>query len=276
MAITTLDQYIGATKQRITWFKQAPVVALGGYATSSFGTAGQPGAGTLAGAATGSSTPIKPTSSTPGCPLISGGSVSYLSKVEFTNTVQSKFMLYDMLSKSGAYAYNSGTSTITNTLDISDRCPDYSGGGDTAYGVGNEIWIEIVTAMTSATAWQVQVTYYNQAGNLSTSIVSIADVAADLIIGMCFQIGLASGDTGVQSIKSVIVTTGGAAAGTFNVLILRPLWSGLIAIANGSEIHDFLRTGLPVVYTTSALYVLIVPDSTATGIPYMNIEIASG
>ena len=278
MAIATLDQYLAATKQRIAWWKQTSVTtALAGCGESTFGTAGQPGAGTLAGAATGSSTPIMPTDATPGCPIIAFSSgTGYLTRVEISNSVAGRVAIYDMLSKSGAYAYNSGTSTPNPRLDISSHCPDYSGGGDTAYGINNEIWIEVVTAMTNAATWQVQVTYYNQAGSLSTSVVSVARAAGALTIGTCFQIGLASGDTGVQSIASVIVTTGSATAGTFNVLILRPLFTcGRVQVVNDGEVFDLVKTGMPVVYNNSALYVMIAPDSTATGLPHIIMEIAS-
>ena len=278
MSISTNDQYIAAVKQRVGWMRNGTVrTTVGGIWFSLFELTGQPGGGTLAGAATGTATPIMPTDATPGCPLIDFSSgVGYLSRVEFSNSVACRLAVFDMLSKSGAYAYNSGTSTITNPLDISSRCPDYSGGGDTAYGNNNEIWIEIVTAMTSATAWQVQVTYYNQAGNLSTSIVSTARAAAALTIGTLFQIALASGDSGVQSIKSVIVTTGSAAAGSFNVLILRPLYTTMrCRTAVDGDTHGYLQTGLPIVYTTSALYVAINADSTSSGTPAVTMEIAS-
>jgi hypothetical protein len=278
MAIATIDQYVAANKQRIRWLKTASRTVVAGIPFSLFDIAGLPGAGTLAGAATGTSTPIMPTDATTGCPVIDFTTgTGYLTRVEFGSTVASRFMIYDMLSKSGAYAYNSGTSTITNVLDISSRCPDYSGGGDTNYGVGNEIWIEIVTAMTSATAWQVQVTYYDQAGNLHTSIVSPGQAAAALTVGKMFMLGLAAGDTGVQSIKSVIVTTGAAAAGSFNVLILRPIYTNMrAAVAGGGDVHDLIRTGMPRVYPDSALIVQMSADSTASGIPDMIMEISNG
>ena len=278
MTIATNDQYIASVKQRVGWMRNGTVrTTVGGTWFSLFELTGQPGGGVLAGTVTGTSTPIMPTATTPGCPSLDFTSgTGYLSRVEFSNTVACRLAIFDMLSKSGNYAYNSGTSTITTPLDISSRCPDYSGVGDTAYGNNNEIWIEIVGAMTSATAWQVQVTYYNQAGNLSTSIVSIAKAAAALTVGTLFQIALASGDSGVQSIKSVIVTTGSASAGSFNVLILRPLYTTMrVPVAVGGDTHGYLQTGLPILYNTSALYVAINADSTSSGAPAVTMEIAS-
>jgi len=57
-------------------------------------------------------------------------------------------------------------------------------------------------------------------------------------------------------------------------MVLRPLWSGQVLIAGGGDVHDFLRTGLPQIYDTSALFILIQAASTASGYPNLQIEIA--
>jgi hypothetical protein len=131
-----------------------------------------------------------------------------------------------------------------------------------------EIWIEVSTAFVTGTAWQVQVTYTNQSGTTGrTSIILPAAAAAALPQGRMYQIALQAGDTGVQKIESVIVTNGGTAmtAGAFNVLVIRPLWTGRVPLANFSDMHDYLRVGMPRVFDTSALQICINPDSTATG-----------
>ena len=278
MAITSLNDYITALKQRIEFTKTPTArTTVIGVPFSIFDLAGQPGAGTLAGTATGTATPILQTPSVTGggFPAITFSSgVGYLSKVEFNNTVASRLSIFDCLSKSN-YGYAAGTTTITSPLDASSRLPDYSAPNG---GYGCEIWIEVTTAFVTGTAWQVQVTYYDQSGSLATSIISTAANAASLTLGKMFQLALASGGSGVQSLKSVIVTNGGTAmtAGAFNVLIMRPLWtSGRVPIANGGDIHDMLKTGLPRVYPTSALFVQVCSDTTSTGLPEINMEIAS-
>lgn len=275
MAIATLDQYIAAAKQKINITKTTSRVSVAVIPFSCFDVAGSPGAGVLAGTST--TVPVKPNDATAGCPFINFTTgVGYLSRLNYRSSVAGMIDVYDMLSKSGAYSYAAATTTITSVLDISSRCPDYTGGVN--YGLGNEIWIEVVVAFVTGTAWQVQVTYNNQAGNLSTSIISVAQAAAALTLGKMFQIALAVGDSGVQAIKSVIVTNGGTAmtAGTFNVLILRPLAGNLrVAVPGGGDSYDMLRTGLPVVYADSALIAVPTPDSTATGIWNVTLEIAS-
>jgi len=271
MTITSNDQYIAALKQRIEWMKNASRTTVAGVPFSVFDLAGQPGAGTLAGTSTANG--VVPTAATAGCPIINFSSgVGYLSKVEFNNSVMCRLALFDLLFKAGAYSYAAGTTSLSSQPSYLSRCPDGN-------GAGAEIWIEVSTAFVTGTAWQVQVTYTNSAGVTGrTSIISAAQAAAGLTLGKLFQMALQSGDTGVQKIESVIVTNGGTAmtAGNFNVLVLRPLWtSGRVPIANGGDIHDYLKTGFPIVYNTSAFYVQVCADSTASGTPEINFEIAS-
>jgi hypothetical protein len=276
--ITSLDTYLASDKQRTPWLRTTTRTALAGVPFTMFDVAGFPGVGTLPGTSTVA--PVMPDANTAGFPLVRFGSGStYLSKIEYGNTVACRMHLFDMLSKSGAYAYTAGTTTITTELDISSRCPDYSGAGDTTYGYGNEIWVEVSTAFLTGNTWTIRVTYQNQAGGTATSAISPTYANAALILGRMFQIGLASGDCGVQTIKTVIVTNGGTAMtqGAVNVLILRPLWtSGRVPLANACDIHDMLKTGLPLVYNTSAFYPVIQADSTSCGLPEMNFELANG
>jgi hypothetical protein len=278
MAISTLDQYIAAVKQRIRIVKTASRTVVATIPFSLFDIAGNPGSGVLAGTSTTQG--VVPTDATVGCPLIEFSTgIGYLSKIEYGCSVACRLSLFDMLFKAGAYTYAAATVNLTSQPVISQRCPDYPGSG-TVFGARNEIWVEVVTAFVTGTNWQVQVTYTNSNGTgARTTVISVAQAAAALTLGKMFQLSLQSGDTGVQKIESVIITNGSTAmtAGTFNVLILRPLWtSGRCMIANDGDIHDLLKTGMPVVYTDSALVLVSQADSTASGIPEIAFEIASG
>ena len=277
MAITTLDQYIAAVKQRIRIIKTAARVTVATIPFSLFGLAGSPSGGVLAGTST--TVGVVPTDATAGCPpiLFSTG-VGYLSKVEYGASVAQRLSIFDMLFKAGAYTYAAATVTLSTQPAISQRCPDYPGSG-TVFGSQMEIWIEVVTAFVTGTAWQVQVTYTDSNGTAGrTSVISVAQAAAALTLGKMFMLTLQADDTGVQKIESVIITNGGTAmtAGTFNVLILRPMWtSGRVRVANDSNVHDLLGTGMPIVYTDSALVLVSAADSTSSGIPEVVFEIAS-
>lgn len=275
MPIATLDQYIAAAKQRIGYIKTAAVTTVANIPFTMIDKAGNPGAGTLAGTTT--ATAILQTDALVGYPIIDFlTGQTYLSKVEFGSSVAGRFRIVDVITKGGAYSYATGTTTITSYPDISSRCPDYTTAG-AAWGARNEIWVVCTAAFTSATAWQVQVTYTNQAGATGrTTIISAAQAAAALTVNKMFQLALQSGDTGVRSIQSVTVTNVGAAAGGFNLCIIREIWtSGRVPIANFGDIHDMLKTGLPIVYNDSALEVIVQTDSTSTGTPELFFELAN-
>lgn len=278
MSITTLDGYIAAPKQKIPMIKNASRTSVALVDFSVFDLAGNPGAGTLAGTSTANG--VVPTDATAGCPLINafgGGATGYISGAEIASNVLSRIKVWDLLFKAGAYAFTGATTNLSSQPAISGRCPDYPGSG-TVFGNGNEIWIEVSTAFVTGNSWQVQVTYTNSAGTAGrTSIISAAQAAAGLTAGKMFQLALQAGDSGVQKIESVIVTNGGTAmtAGAFNVLILRPLFSTRIGIANGSVKLNAIDIGMPVIYETSALIVTVMADSTATGFPDILLEIAN-
>ena len=260
MAITTLDQYIAANKQNITHVKTASLTSVAGAWFSGIHLAGAPGAGTLAGTST--TTGVVPTDATAGCPPISFTTgTGYLTSVDFGSTVACRICLYDMLWKAGAYAFNANTTGQTPT-SYSSRVPgaDYKGLG---------IWVEFVTASTGVQ--NVNISYINQDGVAKTTGV-VALVAGT--VGRLIQVPLAAGDSGVQGITGVVGSV--ATVGTFNVLVLRPLWTGRCRIANDGDVHGLDKTGMPQVYPDSALFVAVNADSTARGLPELYIEIANG
>jgi hypothetical protein len=46
--------------------------------------------------------------------------------------------------------------------------------------------------------------------------------------------------------------------------------------ANGGDAHSYLKTGLPQIFDTSALYMILYADSTAVGLPDISIQLAIG
>jgi hypothetical protein len=262
VAIASLDNYIASAKQRIQFIKTASRTAVAAQPFSVIDLAGNPGAGTLAGSNTANG--LVPTDATAGYPIITafGGSVGYLSKIEFGSTVAGWVDIYDRVFLAGAYAFNAAT-TLASIPSYSSRIPgsDYT---------GTQIWLEQVTASTGSQS--VAVTYTNQAGTASRTTGTV--VTAANIVGRCWQLPLQAGDSGVQVVNSVTGTV--ATVGTFNIMVLRPLWSGRINGANGGDVHDMLKTGMPQVYADSALFAIVTPDSTATGVPEFTVEIANG
>lgn len=275
--INTLDQYIAATKQRALWLKTATRTTVAAIPFTMMDIAGNPGAGVLD--LTGQTNGQKQTDAIAGYPAIqfTSGECN-LTKVEFGNSVLSRLEIYDCLVKHGPVPYTAGTINPTGQPAISDRCPDYPGSGS-VFGVNNEIWVEVSLGFSTGTAWQIQVTYTNSAGTGGrTTVISASQAAAALTLGKCFQLALQAGDQGVQKIDSITVTNGGTAmtAGRVNVMIMRPLWTmGRVGIANGGDIHDMIKTGMPVIYHDTALYPLVRADSTSSGLPEIVMEVSS-
>jgi len=262
MAISTLDGYIAAPKQRLTFIRTASRTAVAAMPFSVFDLAGNPGAGTLAIGNTANG--VVPTDATAGYPIISafgGGATGYLSKLEFASTVPCWIDVYDRVFACGAYAFNANV-TLASQPSFAARIPN-------ADYVGTQLWLEQVTAGTGVQ--NIAVTYLDQAG--VSSVTGTFATAAN-IAGRCWQLPLAAGDSGVSQVN--VVTGSIATVGTFNIMVLRPLWSGRVTLANGGDVHDMLRTGLPQVFADSALYVQVAPDSTATGVPELMIEVANG
>ena len=67
-----------------------------------------------------------------------------------------------------------------------------------------------------------------------------------------------------------------ATVGTFNVLVVRPLWTGRVRSANDGDLHGPDRTMMPEIYADSAIEVMLAADSTGSGVPELELTIANG
>lgn len=262
MAITTLDGYIGSSRQRLTWMKTGTRTLIAAMPYSTFDIAGSPGAGVLNVGNTANG--LVPTDATAGYPVISSfsGNSGYLTRIDFGSSVACCLDLYDRLFVAGAYAYNADVTLTTQ--------PSYSGRVPGAKYSGLQLWVEQVTVGVGIQ--HVQINYLDQDGNAGdTGDITLITTTP---VGRCQQIPLAAGDSGIQQITRVRGTT--ATGGTFNVMVLRPLWFGVIPVVNGGDVHDLLKTGMPQIYEDSALYVLLYANSTAVGLPLVTMQIAMG
>ena len=265
MAITTLDQLIAAASQRVGYTKTNTVTTVAAIPFSVFDRNGNPGAGTLAiGNTANGIVPVAGQNGYPSINSFAGGATGYINKIEFGSTVACRISVYDCLFSAGAYAFNAAT-TLASQPSYSSRV---LGGTDFS---NTEIWIEAVTAFTGNQS--IAVTYTNQSGTTGRTTGTVATGVAPIVNRM-LQLPLQAGDTGVQKIESVTSTV--STAGTFNVHVMRRLWTGRVRTANDGDIHDMLKTGLPQVFDTSAFRYVVYADSTSSGIPDVHMEIVSG
>lgn len=265
MAISTQDGLVaGMAAGQGVLFNKASRTTVANAWFSVFDLAGNPGAGTLAGSSTAAG--VVPTDATAGCPPINafgGGATGYLSAVDFGNTVASRLRLCDMLFKAGAYSFNSNVTLASQ--------PSYSGRVPGADFKGTEIWVETVTAFTGNLS--IAVTYTNQDGTTGRTTGTVATGTAPTV-GRMIQLPLQAGDSGVQKIESVVATV--ASVGTFNILVLRPLWMGRVRSPNDGSSHGPDVTDLPVLFTDSALFLQVAADSTASGVSDLNLGVING
>lgn len=221
---------------------------------STFDVAGNPGAGTLN--AGNTSNGIVPVAGGAGYPALNSfnGGTGYLVGVNFGNTVAGRGRIYDRLWVGGAYAFNANQA-LSSQPSFASRVPSFH---------GLEIWVEMVTAATGNQA--VNVTYRDTDNNSSST--GAVGIGSSPTVGRCWQLPLAAGDSGVQRIDNVVGSV--ASVGTFNVMVLRPLASGRIRVANDEV---FINGTKKQFYETSALYALICPDGTSSGMPDYEFDI---
>lgn len=214
MTIGNMAALDAALIQRIGYLKTAvrnPVTD--GFMTL-WDATGTPGAGSLAIGNTANGR--VPTDGTVGSltggvgfQCVSNGPL-YLTGIEGTqiNAAPGHVIFYDRLFHAGSYAFNAATSLSSQ--------PSYSSRVGGVF-VGTQIWIECASNYTGSQT--LTVTYTDQSGNAghTTGAVVVGLISA----GMMVQLPLAAGDSGVSKIESVTSTV--ISAGTFNVLVIRPL-----------------------------------------------------
>jgi hypothetical protein len=269
MAITTFDPgWIAAAVQSLLLNKTTSRTSIATSWFSLFDIAGNPGAGTLAGTSTANG--VVQTDAIAGYPTIDafgGSNAGYIGRLAWSSSVACRIRLYDRLFVCGAYAFNANTA-LSSQPSFLGRIP----GGTAAFCAGQtELWVETVTAATGNQTWNV--TYTNEAGTGGRTTGAVG-IGAAPTVGRCWQLPLAAGDRGVSLITNVAGGTG--TVGTANIMVLRRIGEVRIPVVGYGEVQGLLQTGAPTVFADSALYMLVCPDSTATGTPELAIDIKNG
>jgi len=272
MAITTGAQYAAAAKQIIKWYKTSSVTTVAQRSFVNFTTTGDPAAGTAAFATTPGQVPTDAVTGFPPIDSFGAGNTGYLTRVHGGPGVAGFVKIYDLLYAVSVPLTALATTTITTPPSYAARVPntDYS----------NLELFSWVTTAVSATATTATVTYTNQAGTTGKSATAELSSYSGLTLHRCQQYQLASGDSGIQKLESVIVGGTVATTGVVNFCVGRRLWSGRAMVGEGTipilPNHGPGVTGMPIVYDTSALLFVYNADSTSTGITDFSLEIANG
>lgn len=269
MAITSVDGWFAAAKQKLTLIKTTSVTTTARDPFSLWDVAGNPSAGTATVGNTSSG--ILFTDATTGAPTINafgGGATGYLAAAKFRGSVTGGMILYDRIWGAGAISLTSlATTNFSTQPSIAARLPatDY----ETV-----EILLEITTTV-SATATTVSVTYTNEFGttNRTTGATSsLSGITARRIIALPLQ----AGDSGVQKIESVTVGGTVATAGAFNVLIARRLAQFDNRVQGALDTQGWDVLGAPEIFGDSCLWLVSLADSTSSGTPTLMLDIING
>lgn len=270
MAISTGDGYLAASKQIIPYVKTAAVTTVATTRYTVAAAAGNPGAGTLAGtSAPGGALFTDASSGMPTINTFGVGATGYLTRVQYANSVVGRIELWDKIYGYNVTAAQNGTLqtlTLSSVPSATGRYPDGAGNG-------TRLFVEVTTTM-SATATTYTVTYTNSAGTTGRTSASSGSMSG-FVAGRWVELALQAGDSGVRALETIVIGGATNAAGVVNVIIARPLWTNSVRVANGGGVDGIDRTGMPVVYDTSALVVTTVADSTSSGLPDLNLEIAN-
>lgn len=267
---TSMNGVGSMAKQRLEMYKTATRTTVAGGWFCAFDLAGSPGAGVLAAGNTANG--FVPTDAVAGYPVINpfGASAKgYLSRLAVKNSVVGVVRLFDRIFISGAHAFNanqalSAQPSFASRVSLDGRAADYT---------GLELWVEQVTGATGNQA--VNVTYTNDA-DVAGRTTGAVGIAAAPTVGRCWQLPLQAGDKGVKLITNVAGSV--ATAGTFNVMLLRPLADVYVEIANKVVVQDANALGHPEVFADSAIYALLMsPSGTALGtMDICNFDIVNG
>lgn len=269
MPILNADDYIAATRERVQIIKTGIFTVAGANPSSSLDVGGKPGNGSLTIGNT--TTGVVPTDATNGYPLISPfavGAKGYLGGAAFKSSVPGGAVLYDRLWHAGSISATAlATTNFSGHPAYSQRLP-----GGTDYD-NLEILLEINTAF-SATATTIAVGYTNQDGATGRSTGASSSLSG-FISRRLIRLPLQAGDKAPQRIDSATVGGTVATAGTFNVILARRLDDFDVRLANAKDTHSWDMTNAPEVFDDMALWAVLEPDSTSSGVFSMNIDIWS-
>jgi hypothetical protein len=256
MAITTLDQLLAGMQPPASIVKAATPTLVAGRPHSLFYLAGAPGAA------------VAPTPGMSGAALTSyagqipfpaavSGKNIYLARFQAQATGTGTLILCDRL------WHNSGlnlTATTAQTIN-SVAWPARDANGAIS---GNQVLIglEVTTATGSGTP-VFTMSYTNQAGTAGQTGTGILTGVASSAVGAFYPMGLAAGDTGVQSVQSFTLSatwTSGAAS----LVAYREIARLEITSSNVPAAIDAITSGMPRMYDGSVPFLLFVPSGTAT------------
>lgn len=266
MAITTVDGALAGMRPPMFISKAVTATLVAGRPASLWSLAGSPGAGAFNATLNGvvlSSTGALVNGQIPHYNPASG--LAYVARFAAKATQAGVVMLMDRLWHNGGFTITStGAQSITSPTWPS-RCPT-SGTDDTAATTGHAVMLALeVSAATGAGTPTITISYTNQAGTAGRTATNIIATVASSAIGATYFIGLAAGDTGVQSVQSLTLSATWT-SGTMNLVAYRLLTSVVCGAAFVDGEADILTGGRPIVYDGTVPWLVFQPSTTTASV----------
>lgn len=256
MAITTLDGAIAGMQWPRYITKAITPTMVAGRPQSLWGLGGNPGAGafdaTLNGVVlSGSSTQVSGQLNF----TDPGSGNTYLARLQASATIAGTLLLCDRLWHNGGYTITATTAQVSTT----PTWPARDANGATS-GVGVLLGLE-VSAVAGAATPTVTIAYTNQAGTSGRSATNTFVTTSGAVAGSFYPIGLAAGDTGVQSVQSLTLSASWV-SGTMNLVAYRPIAALEITSANIPNAIDSITAGFPRLYNGTVPFLIFIPSTT--------------
>lgn len=267
MSITTLDGALAGMRPPVQFAKATTATLVAGRPASLWSLNGAPGPGsfdtTLNGVALSSSSALVNGQLYHQDP-VSGS--SYLARFSAAAAQGGKLLLLDRLWHNGGF-------TITSTSAQSITSPTWPARDANAATAGQGVMLAVeVSAATGAGTPTLTVSYTNQAGTSGRTAANIDATLASSAIGAFYRIGLAAGDTGVQSVQSLTLSATWT-SGTINMVAYRLLAELELPSAYVPNALDALTSGFPLIPNGAVPFLVFIPNSaTATPVSGSYVE----
>lgn len=255
MAITTLDGAIAGMQYARNFAKAVTGTMVAGRLISTWGLAGNPGAGSYNGTLNGTTVNSSDAGSLNFTNPVSGN--TYLARFLGQATISGQLILCDRL-------WHNGGITITSTSSQAISSPTFPARDALGATNGDGVLLGIeVSATTGAGTPTITMGYTNSQGTTLRTATNIEPTVASTVLRTFHRIGLQAGDVGVRAVSSIQLSATWT-SGTINVVAYRPICSIALSNANTPSMLDSLTSGFPQIFNDSSLFFLFVPSTTTT------------
>ncbi len=260
MGIATLDAAGAGTRPPVAWQKATASSTVAGRPLSTWGVAGNPGAGSYNGTLNGVNLSMSDAGALPRANPVSGAAYVFSQEA---GCIGQNGMLYlcDRLWHNGGFTITSTAAQNITQPTLPSRCPtSFTDDTPATTGYGVLMGVE-VSAQTGSGTPTLTMSYTNSAGTAGRTATNLNPTAATSVVQTFYPLGLQAGDAGVRSVQSLTLSATWT-SGTINMVAYRII-QALTCIADGSPTSkDWFTGGGPRVYDGSCLFFLFVPRTT--------------